>query len=254
MITVFTCENDLASMLTCMYEAMNSRLGFANIRLQTEPFEDINLFERYIHVDADEEKANIVRDTISRRVSEYFFSELAYCAGAYEADTLDIIYRMMLLGLHYGPSAFDMYQYKEVVRFREIAGRYGREANSFLEFVRFNRVGTSDVYVSHIEPKSHVLVPIAEHFSDRMPSEHWMIVDDAHREAAVHPINSHYYLVTLNDLEFERLKETEKYNDGFTNLWQHYFDHIAIKERANYRCQLNHFPLWKRKHVTEFMR
>ena len=34
------------------------------------------------------------------------------------------------------------------------------------------------VYVSHLEPKSDVIMLVGRHFADRMPSEHWMIIDD----------------------------------------------------------------------------
>ncbi len=36
-MTVYTCSPDLASILTCIYEAWNSRLGYRNVRLMTEP-------------------------------------------------------------------------------------------------------------------------------------------------------------------------------------------------------------------------
>jgi len=250
-LTVFTCNNDWGSQLTCIYEAWASRLGHRNVRLETEPIGQISMFDTYVHVDYDPGKADSVMDAIIRKISPYFYHQIAYPCGACEVDTLDTIYRMVVLGFKVGPAALDMYQYREVARFKEISIRYGREANSFYEFVRFHEIGSS-VYVAHIEPKSHVLIPVANHFSDRMPSEHWMIIDDVHREAVVHPINEQFYLLNLSDEEFERLLQTESVNDSFTKLWQNYFNTIAIKERANRRCQMNHFPLWKRTHVVEF--
>ena len=37
---------------------------------------------------------------------------------------------------------------------------------------------TERFYVSHLEPKSDVIMLVGRHFADRMPSEHWMIIDD----------------------------------------------------------------------------
>lgn len=250
-MTIFTCNNDWGSQLTCIYDAWASRLGHRNIRLETEPIGQISLFDTYIHVDYDPAKADSVMDAINCKISPWFYRQIAYPCGACEIDTLDTIYRMIVLGFKYGPGALDMYQYREVSRFKEISTHYSREACSFLEFVRFHQIGGS-VYAAHIEPKSRVLLPVAEHFSDRMPSEHWMIIDDVHREAAVHPVNERFYLTQLNDDEFERLLQTETMNDSFTKLWQNYFNAIAIKERANRSCQMNHFPLWKRVHAVEF--
>lgn len=251
-MTIFVCDHDWGSMLTCIFEAWASRLGHNNVRLQTDIPAQLGLFDSYIYVKSDEGKANSVIDAINTKISPYFYHEVAYCSGAYEPDTLDAIYRMIVLGFAYGPNALDMYQFKEVARFREISRRYSRESCSFLEFVRFHQVG--NVYAAHIEPKSRLLLPLAEHFSDRMPSEYWIIVDDVHKEAVIHPKNSQYYLSNLSEDEFIRLQLTENNNDEVTDLWRTYFDSIAIKERANRLCQLNHFPLWKRKHAVEFIK
>lgn len=250
-LTVFCCDNDFTSMLTCIYVAGKCRLGRANFRLCVEPVEQLGLFERYVHVDADDLKAAEVVRAISTRISSGFYSDVMYCSGAYEPDTLDTIYSVIALGFRYGPKVLDMFQFPEVARFFEISRRYGAEAHSFREFARFNHIG--DALVAHIEPKSHVLLPVAEYFIDRCPSENWMVIDDVHRQAVVHPADSPYYIRFLTDEEFERLRETEDYEDEFSSLWRSYVDRIAIQARTNYRCQLNHFPKWKRKHATEFM-
>lgn len=251
MITVFSCENDFTAMLSCIYEAGKCKLGYENFRLCVEPIEQYSLFEQYVHIEPDDRKASEVERAVTSIISSSFYNEVMYCAGAYEPDTLDTIYRMVALGFKYGPKVMDMYQLPEVVRFLAISKRYGTEAHSFREFARFNRIG--DAYVAHIEPKSHVLLPVAEYFADRMPSENWMIVDDIHREAVIHPKNNEYYLKKLTVEEHSALMITDKIEDEYTSLWKTYFDKIAIQARVNYRCQLNHFPKWKRKHVTEFI-
>lgn len=250
-MTVFSCANDFTAMLTCIYDAGKCRLGRSNFRLCVEPIDQMNMFEQYVHVEPDERKAAEVERSITMRISPGFYSEVMYCTGAYEPDTLDTIYSVIALGFKYGPRVLDMYQFNEVVRFLAISKRYGAEAHSFREFSRFNKIG--DAYVAHIEPKSHVLLPVAEYFADRCPSENWMVVDDIHREAVVHPVNEPYYLRTFTDEEFERLQLTEDVKDEYNSLWKAYFDKIAIQARVNYRCQMNHFPKWKRKHATEFV-
>jgi len=249
--TVFTCSRSLGAMLSCIYDAWASGLGHQNIKLAYEPLNQLNIFDTYIHVDEDEGKIDSVISAINHKISPEFYHTIAYSAGAYEEDTLDTIYRVLILGFHYGPSVLSMYQFKDVTRFFEISRRYGREAHSFREFSRFTLVN-GNVYIAHIEPKSYVLLPVAEYFADRMPSENWVVVDDVHHEAVVHPCNTQYYLRTLTDDEFELIKDTEQNVDAFTSMWKTYFDSIAIKERANRCCQMNHFPEWKRKHVTEF--
>lgn len=252
MITVFTCADDFSAMLTCIYDAWSSGLGHENIRLEVEPVEQLSFLENYIHVEADDRKTNSVIDALCTKISPYFYYQLLYCLGAYEKDTLNTVYHVMILAFKLGPQVLDMYQYRDVSRFLEIKKRYANEAHSFLEFLRFNSV-SGKVYVAHIEPKSHVVMSIAGYFADRLPSEYWIIIDDVHREAVVHPADQEYYLRFLSDDEYNKLKETEQIKDDYTYWWKGYFKNIAIKERKNYLCQMNHFPKWKRKHVTEFM-
>ncbi len=248
---IYSCERNWEAMLTCIYEAWSSGAGQRNIELRFEPIEEYTLFDEYIHVESDSAKADSVEEAVAKKISPVVLHELAYASMAYEDDVLDNIYRVMILGFHFGPNVLDMLQYRDVERNREIRLRLGREADRFLEIVRFHEIEKS-LYVAHIEPKSRIITAIAPHFKDRMPSEHWMIVDDVHKEAIVHPKNSDYYLRLLTDEELENLKKTEEINDKYTDLWQIFFDTIAIKERTNPRCQLNHFPIWARKHAVEF--
>lgn len=250
-MTIYTCRPEWEDMLTCIYEAWSSKKGHSNIRLMLEPIEQYTLFDEYIHVDADSKKAGSVIDAVNMKISPYVYHELALTAMAYEEDVLDNIYRVMILGFHFGPQVLSMLQYRDVVRNREIKLRVTREAQRFQEFVRFHQV-SGGVYVAHIEPKSRVCSYLGPVFSDRMPSEHFLIIDDVHREAVVHPKNEPYYMWKLSDEEFERLLETEDANDEYTDMWKVFFNTIAIKERTNPDCQLNHAPLWARKHMVEF--
>ena len=250
-MTIFLCKQEWEDMLTCIYEAWTSRRGHNNIRLCLEPLNQYSLFDEYIHVEADADKAAKVTDAINTRISPFYYWNLCYISMSAQEDVLDIIYRMLLLGFHYGPSAVDMYQYKETLRFFDIKRSYSNEVHSFREFLRFHEL-PGGIYVAHIEPKSRVVWPLGNMFADRMPSEHFMIVDDVHLEAVVHPRDSECYIRRLTVSELCKLLESERVDDEYTDLWKVFFDSIAIKERYNPRCQRNLFPIWFRKHVTEF--
>lgn len=248
---VYSCINEWYAMLTCIYEAWSSKNGYKNIRLELEPIEQYTLFDEYHHVDADIDKAESVIQAVNKKISPYFYNKMAYCSMAYEKDVLDNIFHMMILGFTYGTETLNMFHFRDVMRNREISTRLGREICKFKEIIRFHEIENS-VYVAHVEPKSKLVVALGPAIEDRMPSEHWMIIDDIHREAVIHPKNEPFYLKQLSDLEFTRLLETEKENDNYTDLWKVFFDSIAIEERTNKRCQDNLMPIWTRKHAIEF--
>lgn len=247
---VYTCKSDYDSMLSCIYEAWASGKGHKNIKLCVEPVEQFGLFDEYIHVDADESKAEKVSSAVWHKISPQVYWEISYALLSFEEDALDIVYRLLILGFHFGPKVLDMVQYREVIRFREIRKLVSREAHSFREFLRFYCVN-DNLYVAHFEPRSRVLMPVASYFTERMPSENWMIIDDTHREAIVHPKDEECYLRILTEEEAEALLATEQ-DDYYSRLWRNYFRTMGISQRENRTCQNNHFPLWMRKHVTEF--
>ena len=78
-MTIYSCEHEWEAMLTCIYDAWASKKGQQNIRLELEPIEQYTLFDEYIHVDADHEKAIKVMDAVNRKISPLFFLLLQIC-------------------------------------------------------------------------------------------------------------------------------------------------------------------------------
>ncbi len=249
-MTIYSCEHEWEAMLTCIYDAWTSRKGQQNIKMVLEPIDQFTLFDEYVHVEPDHEKAQKVMDAVYHKISPFVYRELAFCSLAYEDDILDNIYRIMLLGFKFGSNVLNMVQYEVVMRNRQIRVRLGKEVEHFKEFIRFHEVDGR--YVAHIEPKSKLLMALGHGFMDRMPSEHWMIVDDVHMEAIIHPKDEDFFYRKINKEELERLLLTENANDEYTDMWKVFFGAIAIEQRENYRCQRNLFPIWTRKHVVEF--
>lgn len=250
MMTVFTCGESFEAMMTCIYEAWASRIGHENIRLQLEPVRQEELFCRYIHVEPDARKTEKVVRSIRKKISYEAYRQVFFAAMSFQEERLDAIYRFLVLGFSVGPRLTDMMFRPEVMWILELCRKSANEANYFREFTRFTLVG--GIYVAHIEPKCNITAISAEHFADRMPSEHWMILDDRRRIAAVHPKDQPFYMTELSEKEMERLRRTEEEKDLYTDLWKEFFRSIGIEARANEKCQRGHMPLWYRRHATEF--
>ena len=147
----------------------------------------------------------------------------------------------------------EQYSNPHVMRMLELRRKGGNESHHFNEFARFQSLDRK-VYVSHLEPKSDVIMLVGRHFADRMPSDHWMIIDDNRRTAVVHPADQPYYLTSLSEEEMSEFLAREsaaKDTDSMTALWKTFFQTIGIKERKNPVCQRNLIPLWYRKHMSE---
>lgn len=249
MITVFTCEDQFDDMMTCIYDAWASRLGHSNVRLLTEPLGTPELFCTYRHVEAQPEKAESVVRTIRQKISFQAFQMVFRAAMSDQEDKLDAIYRFLNLGFYVGSSVTEYLQHPAVMRLFELDRKVSNEAHYFKEFIRFSSYDNR-VLVSHIEPKSSVLALVAPYFSDRLPSENWMIIDDRRHLAMVHPADQECYLTTLTSEEIQEL--SGKPDDKFVSLWKGFFTHIGILQRKNPRCQRTMLPLWYRRNMTEF--
>ena len=253
---IFTCKDRLEDIMTCIYDAWSEalRIGHDQIQLKKEPIFQQTIFDEYIHIDQDLSKAEKVIRSIRRDISDEAYLNIYLATLSVEEDALQAIYNFLRVGFKTGESVLQQYANPYVMRILELRRKVSNESHHFREFARFERLNSSNVYVSHLEPKSDVIMLVGRHFADRMPSEHWMIIDDNRRTACVHPKDGENYLRYLTDEEFQTLRKTEDYEDEYTDMWKTFFHAIAIDERKNYVCQRNLFPLWKRKHAVEFKR
>lgn len=239
--------------MTCIYDAWSYALdhGHGSLRLEREPIYQQSLFDEYVHVDADPEKTEKVVRSIKKQISGQAYMYVFYASLSEEEDALQAIYNFLRVGFAVGNRVCDMYTNQYVMRMLELKRRVGNESHYFREFARFTSLDNM-VYVCHLEPKNNVVMLVGEHFADRMPSEHWMIIDDKRKIAVVHPKDEDNYLRSLTEDEFSVLCQTEDYEDRYTDMWRSFFKAISIKERENIACQRNLFPIWMRKHAVEF--
>lgn len=251
---VYLCKDGFEDLMTGIYIAWEEalRIGHDQIRVAWEKGYEPRLFEETISVSRDFDKAQKVSRSVQSKISQLAYIWVYRAAMSIEEDAPDTIYQFMRLGFRVGKQVTDMLTEPVVFRLLQISRKVGNEQHQFMEFARFNSLN-NQLYISHIEPHHNVAELVAQHFAERMPSENFMIIDDGRKLAAVHPKDGENYLRQLTEEEFERLSTSETYEDDFTSMWRTFFDAIAIKQRENPRCQMTHFPLWARKHVTEFL-
>lgn len=248
---VFTCEDEFESMMTCIYDAWAARLGHSNIRLMTEPLGNLELFCQYRHVEKDREKALKVIRSIQDKISMEAYQQVYRASLHFQSQKLDIIYRFLVLGFAAGPSVTHMLANPSVAGIFGLSRKVTNESHQFREFVRFSRLD-DQVLFSAIEPKCHVLTLLAPHFSDRMPSENWMILDRTRNLAVVHPADRPCFLTPVSQAELDHIESRKRSSDTYSRLWKTFFDSVSIEARTNYQCQRNFLPLWYRKNMTEF--
>lgn len=258
---IFVCEDSLEGIFTGVYDACASRLGHRNIRLTTGEPENYELFSEYITVTPSEEKTQKVIQTITSRFGMQFYESIYQAAMSGEAcaskkmDKADAIYETILLALSCGDGQKVLLSLGEpcVYRIFELCRATNNEACRHLEVLRFAELENGVLFAT-IHPKDYILPYVAEHFTDRLPMENFMIYDATHQLVAVHKSSKGYMLADAADLDLDKINRYSADELEYRKLWLTFFDHIAIESRKNPSLQMQHMPKRYWADAVEFAR
>lgn len=126
------------------------------------------------------------------------------------------------------------------------------ESHHYLGFVQFQELEGNILY-GEIEPKNDVLDLLAQHFSDRLPSENWLLYDCGRKYGIVHAKEKPWHIVGGLDLPEDFAQHHYSGNEkAYQRLWKQFFESIAVEERINLDLQRSNMPLRFRKHMEVF--
>lgn len=255
-IKIFICENSIDGIFTAIYKAWDSGYGHANLKIQVQAvekgYDNMELFSEYITVDTDYDISMKVARSIKRKLSEQIYEMLCKTALSNQIGKADLIYRFLILGFAKGPSIINHLSNEIVNEVFKISRYVGNEVHHFLGFVRFSEQ-ENGVLTSIIHPKNNVISLIMPHFVDRLSTEKFLIYDESRKLTALHSPGKPWILSQI-DFDKDDLEQVSFEEDDYQNLWRCFFNHIAIKERANAKLQRNNLPLRFRQDMTEFKR
>ena len=216
-----------------------------------------SMLNGFMEVETDQDKADRVYNAIGSKISNYALRLIyrAFLSGIRGKE--NVILNYILLGFRTGPSVGSLHSVKEVKELEDIARKVGIEQERMLQFVRFEVMetgepGSPQILYAEVEPDHDVLELAAHHFAERF-SHDPLIIHDTGRAKAVVAYGHNWYVTDFDGRHMPDGSELVMSEDerSYQNLWRTYFDHIAIKERINPRCQRNHIPVRYWKHLTE---
>lgn len=220
-----------------------------DIHLVCREPDNYQLFYEYIHVETSAEKADKVARTIQRRLGSEFYDAILNAilsivpAKKNDLDKADAVYHTLVLGLNTdaGTRAIHDLSNPYVHRLFTLSRATANEAHHLLGFLRFSEL-ENGVLFSTIHPKNNALPILAEHFTDRLPQENFMIYDENRQLAAVHAAGKNFMLVDASGIDQELLKRTSEKESTYQKLWLTFFNHIAIQARINPKLQAQNIP------------
>ena len=262
-------DGTFEGLLTCVYHNYYTDKA-AGIYIGDEYQRD--MLTGCMEVATEPDKAARVYDAIAEKISPYALRMVykAYLSGILGKE--NIILNYILLGFKCGAAIGSMHGNSAVNELEAVVRKVSAEQERMLQFVRFRVVrcggvqetdasalsvaelhsaGRRDILYAEIEPDHDVLELVIHHFAERFRHDP-LIIHDVGRSKAAVAYEGKWYVTDARLILSgeEALIDTEEEED-YRRLWRTYFDHIAIKERKNPKCQRNFMPERYWKHLTE---
>lgn len=252
---VYICEDTITGVFSAVYEAWKTKLLEEQLGIAIHGKMNRELFCEYIEIEEEEKKAVAVEHLILRHLGEKAYWDIYHAALAEDCQKGNAILGAMLEARQIADRTkiMDHLTHPQVRKVFELSRKVSNEAHYFREFVRFAEL-ENGVLFSKIEPKNQILTCIADHFSNRLPLENWLIYDATHHMFLVHQAEKRWLLVVDEKLNMEKAGQISSSEKMFSNLWKGFFENISIKERESYKRQRQHLPLYFRQNMVEFRR
>jgi len=221
--------------------------GVSPLIIQEEGHHQLTLDTEEYYVVTDYDQAVRIQQAIRKKISPAAEDNIARAFLADGDDRFMAMFKYLLLGFKVGAVVDDHLQQDCVLRVLKLSRHVGREAHLLTGFCRFAETD-GQIYYCSIEPNNYVLPILAEHFSDRMMNQAWIIHDKRRGKAAVY--NGEAYVIA--DVPRSAQVAHSENEAQIQDLWRTFFHSVNIKERKNPKVQRNLLPLYFRKSMTEF--
>ena len=217
------------------------------IPISIQTGEQITLAEAPLDVKTDFSRAEKVFSAIKEKVSHEAASKVYYAFLSFEPERFTTIVRYIKLGFKVGHMVNSHLHEDCVLKVHKMANHAGKEAHLLHGFCRFEQTKQGVLYCQ-ISPKNDVLPIVADHFTQRLMNEAWMIHEKARGQAAIYDGSGFIITPVPKDINID-------YADGELETqkqWLTFFNSIAIEARINKKLQRQLLPLYYRKNMTEF--
>jgi probable DNA metabolism protein len=214
-----------------------------------------NLLSGSCIVETEEQKATRVYEAIGAKISNEDLRRIYRVFLSSDQEKENKLLQYIRLGFQRGPAVSLLHSHPIVFDVQQCEKKVTVETHRLKGLLRFSALKNSsgpgeekEILYCCVEPDHDILELIADHFSDRLKSDPF-IIHDKTRSKAVFSQRGTWYLSPFTEKDLPVLGEREsKYRD----LWKEYFETIAIQERINPKCQKRMMPVRYWKNLTEF--
>ncbi len=237
-------DGSFPGMLTAVYEAFYTKDKPDKI-ITYQDYQH-GLFENNIEIETDLDKSDRVYNAIKKKISLNSLRKIYNAYLSEEKDIALLLYKYLQVGFKIG-SRIDSYLNNDIVdQVSKISSRVSKEKHLILGLLRFKKI-QGGVFYAPFEPDYNIISLIAPHFSQRLSDQDWIIHDRKRKIAAIY--NKDEWLITEMENP-DKIIYTEE-EAFYQELWQGFYNSIAIKDRKNPRLQSQYMPKRYWKYLVE---
>lgn len=242
---IYRYDGSFDGLLCCVFESYEKKEIPMNILLsdasQTLLFSDKT-------ISTDLEKANRVLSSIPQKIGVRALDFIRHAFLTCFSQKELYILLFLRLGYAHGPAVMSMLTHDVVNTLCKAVKHLEKESHLLKGFLHFSVF--DNVLVGEIEPKNYVLPLLTQHFCERYPEERFLIYDKTHAMGLIYqPYQSS--VIPIESLELPAADAAEQ---TFRELWQLFYNTIAIESRYNPKCRMNLMPKRYWAYMTEFGR
>lgn len=235
------------SVVFCIYETKQPPSNIsADGAYQTD------LFAETVFVPSDDGKAERVEKGLTSKIGQFEFSRIinAFCCDREDEKDMKI-FSFIRLALKVGKAACEMYSLATVCDFNALVLKADKEIQHMQGFLRFRAVNCG-LFVAEYAPDNDITLFLTRYFSARNANDKF-IIRDVNRE--VYGLyNGSECTVVYGDNTLKNFFEDLVYTEDeliFRDIWQQYYDTVAVSSRRNERLRSQYMPRRYWKYLTE---
>lgn len=187
-----------------------------------------------------------VYEAITKKISSQALKQAYYVFLANHPYKENLILKYLQLGFKLGRKVESFHTHPDVLPIHNTARKVSFEAHRFHGLLRFAE--SNNFLYASFKPDHNILIILAEHFTERLAGENFIIHDQKRNCALVYD-KQEWYLTDFKASDNISLSETETF---YQELWTRYFTHIGIESRRNKRLQNQFVPQRYRNNLVEF--
>lgn len=249
------CEDSIEGIFSGVYYIYEKKYEKISIELKVEGNnQNYELFTIDEFVPVNIQNAVKVARTVQRRFGWEVYDTLLRVALSKEREhKAQAVFETIRYGIsnNMATNLLDHLKRKEIYQVFQLNRTVANEANRYIEFIRFQELLNGVLY-ARIAPENNVLPLLADHFTDRLKNENFVIYDENRKQALAYSQKKQWEIYQNIMVEEEQLQMSEC-EESMKELWKTFYQSIAIPERSNLQLQRQLLPLKFRKFMTEFV-